>query len=80
MASRLGNVLNWTARLGAVFLVGFAVYLWSYEVPPKNVLDGLLLLIIAALYGLAWRSDMPSQHKIMTCDRESNPIADIRVT
>ena len=52
MASRLGNVLNWTARLGAVFLVGFAVYLWSYEVPPRNVWDGLLFLIIAALYGL----------------------------
>jgi len=52
MASRLGNVLNWTARLRAVFLFGFAVYLWSYEVPPRNVWDGLLFLIIAALYGL----------------------------
>jgi hypothetical protein len=58
MAIRAGNVLNWTARLLAAFLVGFAVYLWNFEPPPNSVFDGSLFLIIAALYwllGLAFR-------------------------
>ena len=52
MARRIGNVLNWTARLGAAFLVAFAVYLWNYETPPNNIFSGLLFLIIAVLYWL----------------------------
>ena len=64
MVSRGGNVLNWTARLAAAFLVGFAVYLWIFEAPPNNVYDGLLFLIIAALYwllGLAFRYALATQ-------------------
>jgi hypothetical protein len=44
MASRIGNVLN--------------SYLWIYGLPPKNLIEGWLFLIIAVLYwllGLALR-------------------------
>jgi hypothetical protein len=42
----------------AAFLIGYAVYLWNYGVPPKSVMEGWLFLIIAVLYwllGLALR-------------------------
>jgi hypothetical protein len=64
MASRIGNVLNWTSRLMAAFLIGYAVYLWNYGVPPKNVMEGWLFLIIAVLYwllGLALRYGLATQ-------------------
>jgi hypothetical protein len=67
MASRVGNVLNWTARLVAVFLIGFAVYLWNYEVPSDNVFDGLLFLIIAALY---WLLGLEIRYALTTQDHD----------
>ena len=56
--------MNWTARLMAAFLIGYAVYLWNYGVLSKNVMEGWLFLIIAVLYwllGLAPRYGLATQ-------------------
>jgi len=67
MDGRLGNVLKRTACLLAVILVGSAVYLWNYEVPPKNVFDGLLFLTIATLY---WLLGLAIRHALATQDHD----------